>query len=97
MTGWPPWATTLASTHEPLSIAVRWQTIRPTADPAITQSSPSDQVPDGEVNSSLALRADTIEVTVLEDGSTCDPDRSGLPHVFSAGESCIVDRAAAWG
>jgi hypothetical protein len=92
--GQPLRADVLASALERLGISATWETIAPTDDPDITQSTPSGGVPDGEVVGSLAVSSDTIAVTVLEDGVPLDRDSFG--HVFDDGEPCTAERAAAW-
>ncbi len=92
--GHPLRASVLAAALEELDVSATWETITPTADPDVTQSYPSAQVPDGEVVGSRAVRAGAIEVTVLEDA--VELAQIHWPDVFADGAPCTPERVAGW-
>lgn len=92
--GEPLRASELAAALDELGVVAIWETVTPTADPAVSQSTPSAGVPDGEVRSARAVRAGEIEVAVVEDGVTVDGTIYG--HLFDDGAPCTPERAAAW-
>jgi hypothetical protein len=92
--GEPLRASELAAALDELGVVATWETVAPTADPGVIQSTPSSAVPAGEVTSALAVRAGEVEVAVVEDGVTVDGTPWG--HVFDDGAPCTSERAAAW-